>query len=216
MTPTKLPDGYFETVYWYEKLKERNNETFMPLFFDKHRHLVIMGGGGSGKSIFAGDKVLQRCSTEEGHTWLVCRKVAKTIRWSCFNQLVGQAREHYPDDTERIYEGDMRITFRNGSQIIFAGLDDVEKLKSIYNITGIWIEEASEISEQDFNQLDIRLRGETKYYKQIILTFNPVSILHWLKRRFFDRVDKRGNALPKKRVSNRNWHQSVSNDQRRN
>ena len=64
MTPTKLPDGYFETDYWNEKLKERNNETFMPLFFDKHRHLVIMGGGGSGKSIFAGDKVLQRCSTE--------------------------------------------------------------------------------------------------------------------------------------------------------
>ena len=66
-TKAKLPDGYFETVYWYEKLKERNNDTFMPLFFDKHRYLVIMGGGGSGKSIFSGDKVLQRCATEGTH-----------------------------------------------------------------------------------------------------------------------------------------------------
>ena len=81
------------------------------------------------------------------------------------------------------------ISLANGSEILFAGLDDVEKLKSIYNITGIWIEEASELLEGDFNQLDIRLRGETKYYKQIILSFNPVNIMHWLKRRFFDKRD---------------------------
>ena len=86
------------------------------------------------------------------------------------------------------------ISFANGSEILFAGLDDVEKLKSIYNITGIWIEEASELLEGDFNQLDIRLRGKTKYYKQIIITFNPISIMHWLKRRFFDRKDKRARV----------------------
>ena len=80
----------------------------------------------------------------------------------------------------------MTITHLNGSQIIFAGLDDVEKLKSIDNITMMWIEEASEINQADFHQLDLRLRGATKYYKQIIFTFNPVDINHWLKKRFFD------------------------------
>lgn len=65
---------------------------------------------------------------------------------------------------------------------------DVEKLKSIYNITSIWIEEANELEEQDLNQLDIRLRGETKHYKQILITFNPVDVNHWLKKRFFDRT----------------------------
>ena len=76
-------------------------------------------------------------------------------------------------------------------EILFAGLDDVEKLKSIHDITGIWIEEASEIEERDFDQLDIRLRGESRYYQQIILTFNPITITHWLKKRFFDRKDPR-------------------------
>lgn len=176
---------------WYRHLAETNNETFMPLFADEHRHLVLKGGGGSGKSIFAGRKVLERCTSEAGHRFLVCRKVARTLRESCFNQLVGQITEFYPDSGYKINRGDMRITFANGSVILFAGLDDVEKLKSIYNITGIWIEEASEISEGDFNQLDIRLRGKTKYYKQIILSFNPVSMKHWLKARFFDRKDPR-------------------------
>lgn len=214
MTTAELPDGLFDTAWWFEKLKERTNESFLPLYFDRHRYLIMVGGGGSGKSICAGDMILNRVTSEEGHTWLVCRKVAKTLRQSCFNQLVGQASEHYADQIDRIYPGDLRISFKNGSKIIFAGLDDVEKLKSIYNITGIWIEEASEISEQDFNQLDIRLRGQTKYRKQIIVTFNPVSILHWLKRRFFDFRGADGRMIPEKERRKIRTHHSTYKDNR--
>jgi len=80
----------------------------------------------------------------------------------------------------------MEIICANHNSILFCGLDDVEKLKSISGITGIWVEETTEISEEDFNQLNLRLRGQTKYPKQITMTFNPVSALHWLKKRFFD------------------------------
>jgi phage terminase large subunit len=155
---------------------------------------VLCGGGGSGKSIFAGRKVLERCIREPGHRWLVCRKVARTLRDSCFAQLRGQLSRHYPKCGAKVNKSDMGIAFPNGSLILFAGLDDVEKLKSIYNITGIWIEEASELAEGDFNQLDIRLRGQTRYYKQILLSFNPVSVTHWLKRRFFDTPDERART----------------------
>lgn len=93
----------------------------------------------------------------------------------------------------KINESDLRIKcLLNNNEIIFAGLDDVEKLKSITfakgELTDIWIEEASEILEADFNQLDVRLRGKgTK--KQITISFNPIDINHWLKRRFFDKQD---------------------------
>lgn len=187
-------DKLYAAALWYRQLRETSNATFMPLFADQHRYLVLKGGGGSGKSIFAGRKILERCVSEPGHRMLVCRKVARTLRESCFKQLVGQAAEHYPDSGYKCNKSDLVITFQNGSEIIFAGLDDVEKLKSIYNITGIWIEEASELLESDFNQLDIRLRGETRYYKQIILTFNPISIQHWLKKRFFDTPDPRART----------------------
>lgn len=187
-------DTLASVARWYNQLRESSNDAFMPLFADEHRYLVLKGGGGSGKSIFAGRKVLERCVSEPKHRFLVCRKVARTLRESCFAQLRGQIAGHYPNCGAVVSKGDLRIAFPNGSEILFAGLDDVEKLKSIYDITGIWIEEASELLESDFNQLDIRLRTKTPYYLQIILTFNPVSVTHWLKARFFDRADPRASV----------------------
>ncbi len=178
-----------EAALWFRRLRETSNDAFLPLFWDEHRYLVLKGGGGSGKSIFAGRKVLERVTTEPGHRWLVCRKVGRTLRESCFEQLKNQAYEFYGEEIAHMPRGkggDMTMRFRNGSEILFTGLDDVEKLKSIYNVTGIWIEEASEVLERDFNQLDIRLRTKFDYYLQIILSFNPISVQHWLKKRFFD------------------------------
>lgn len=192
-TPTnKRLEEMAAVAAWYRHLQETNNETFMPLFFDKHRYLVLKGGGGSGKSIFAGRKVLERVTSEAGHRWLVCRKTSRSLRESCFDQLKAQALESYADSILKIPQGensDMYLKFKNGSRILFSGLDDVEKLKSIHHITGIWIEETTQLEEGDFNQLDIRMRDETPFYQQIILTFNPVSATHWLKKRFFDRRD---------------------------
>jgi len=86
-----------------------------------------------------------------------------------------------------INKSEMRFTHRpTGNEILMLGLDDVEKLKSIEGITGLWVEEATELLESDFDQLDLRLRGETINYKQIILSFNPIDESHWLKKRFFD------------------------------
>ena len=161
-----------QTAQWWKSFKETNNEAFLPLLWDQHRYLVLRGGGGSGKSIFVGRMVLERVTGEPGHRWLVIRKVAKTLRQSCFAQLVSQANEFYGWAAPKANKSDMTITFSNGSQILFAGIDDPEKLKSIFDITGIWIEEASELEEGDFNQLDIRLRTDFPYLLQIYLSFN--------------------------------------------
>lgn len=183
-------DRLLEAANWYKGLRETSNKTFMPLFFDEHRYLVLKGGGGSGKSVFAARKIIERAMAEPKHRFLVCRKVARTLRESCWRNILNQAGEFYPG-MYRENKSDMTITCANGSVILFAGIDDVEKLKSIVDIDGIWIEEASELLEDDFNQLTIRMRGESPYYQQIILTFNPISITHWLKTRFFDRKDPR-------------------------
>ncbi len=167
-------------------LLESSNFAYIPLYMDKSRYLVLKGGGGSGKSIFAGRKILERCCEGRAHKFLVVRKVARTIRESCFAQMRSQISSHFERSDFEINKTDMTIKHKNGNSIVFSGLDDVEKLKSIYGITDIWIEEATELSESDFNQLDIRCREKPSDYSQIILTFNPVSILHWIKRRFFD------------------------------
>ena len=91
----------------------------------------------------------------------------------------------------------MTMTCFNGSVILFKGIDDPEKIKSIDGITGIWIEEASELSLEDFTQLDLRLRGITEVSKQIILSFNPVSAEHWLKKRFFECAEAKDTSILK-------------------
>lgn len=165
------------------------NETFYPLHWNKDRYLVLMGGGGSGKSVFAAQKVITRMISEEKHRFLVLRKVAKTLRESVFMEIKNVIYRWGLEKLFKIPKGmssDLHIQCLNGNEILFAGLDDVEKLKSISGITGIWIEEASETVPEDFRQLDIRLRGKTKNYKQMLITFNPIDINHWLKKEFFD------------------------------
>jgi phage terminase large subunit len=167
-------------------LPQLTNDVYYPLYTNKDRYLVLYGGASSGKSVFTAQKILLRMLTEKPHKFLVVRKVAKTLRQSTFALFRDVITSWGLEQLFTINKTDMEIRCVNGNQIIHAGLDDVEKLKSIVNVTGIWIEEASEITPEDFRQLDIRMRGHTAHYKQIILTFNPVSITHWLKTEFFD------------------------------
>jgi len=166
------------------------NPVFRPLLWDTHRFNVLKGGAASGKSYGTAEKILYKIVAEKGHRYLIIRKVAKTLRHSVFDLFKAVIASWGMTPLFHILETDMTITFQwNGNQLLFVGLDDVDKLKSIYGITDIWVEEASEITGGDLIQLNLRLRGETAHKKQITLTFNPISVLHWLKRRFFDRTD---------------------------
>lgn len=187
-TKIKLSDAIAEACEWYANVLATCNRCYYDLFFDESRFLILWGGGSSGKSIFAGRKIIERCGREGGHRVLVIRKYATSLQNSCVAQLRAQADECYPGQF-KFNKSDYTITFDNGSQIIFKGCDDPEKIKSFYECTDMWIEEATELTEYEFNQLNIRMRANSPHYKQIIITFNPVSTTHWIKARFFDRAD---------------------------
>lgn len=78
----------------------------------------------------------------------------------------------------------LEIKMPNGSEIFFKGLDDPEKIKSIADVTDIWQEEATELTEEDFDQLVLRVRSPKKD-SQFFLSFNPVSRANWVYKRFF-------------------------------
>ena len=167
------------------------NPAFLQLLHDKHRINVIVGGAASGKSYDTAEKVLYKILAEPGHKYLVVRKVGRTLKHSVWDLLNAIISDWDMTGLFRTNKTDLSMFCKvNGNEILFTGLDDVEKLKSVYGITDIWIEEASEISETDFNQLNLRLRGHTAYKKQITLTLNPISALHWIKKRFFDNVER--------------------------
>ncbi len=169
------------------------NKVYHPVFRDTKRYEVLYGGAGSGKSVTAAQKIIYRMITEKNHKFLAARKVKDTIRESVRAELIDAIESmglrslfFYSDSPT----GEMTIKGPNNNSIIFRGFDNVEKLKSLKGITSAWLEEASEFLESDLDQLDLRIRGKNlKNYKQIILTFNPISEHHWLKKRFFDRVE---------------------------
>jgi len=179
----------------FRGFRRRVNEVFYPLFSDEHRYLNLVGGAGSGKSVFAAQKKVKRLISEPRHKIGVFRKVAKTLRSSCFEEVLKVIGEWHLLPYFKVNQSDMIVRFiPNGNRIVFVGLDDPEKLKSIAHLTDIWIEEATELLPADFTQVDLRLRGETKHYKQIILTYNPISHLHWLKPKFFDVMPESDNG----------------------
>ena len=167
-------------------LPQAVSEHFYPLLWDQHYYMVLKGGAGSGKSHFAAQKVLVRCITEPGSRILVSRKVADTMRESVWKLILDIIHGWNWEAMVNINKTNMSIGFVNGSEIIFAGLNDTVKLKSIHGISSVWIEEATEISQDDFDQVDLRLRHSGNFYRQIMMTFNPVVITHWIKRIFFD------------------------------
>lgn len=163
------------------------NKVYRPAHETEARYRILYGGAGSGKSHFVGQEtILNLLDEDTKYSYLVVRKTGKSIRNSVFRLLVEMISEMGFSALFSINKTEMTITSPAGSSLITSGLDDVEKLKSVANINRIWIEEASEISEKDFNQLDLRLRGQSKIGYQMTLTFNPISELHWLKKTFFD------------------------------
>ncbi len=80
------------------------------------------------------------------------------------------------------------------NEVLFEGMDDRERIKSIQGITSIWVEEATELVRDDYLQLDLRLRDPSPDYRQIMFSFNPdESRGGWLKEEFFyDDIPKAG------------------------
>ena len=174
------------TVIDLTNLTDMLNECFVDELTNKDRYLILYGGAGSGKSVFAAQKVIIRCLKEPGHRFLIVRKVARTLRHSVFAEIRKCISDWGLTPLFSVNKSDMEIICENGSSMIFIGCDDPDKLKSITGITSVWIEEADALTQSDFQEVDRRLRGRSRYYKQIILTFNPTLASHWLKEYFFD------------------------------
>lgn len=169
-----------------KKIQITTNRVFLPAHKTDARYRILYGGSGSGKSHYVAQEIILNMLSCGDYSYLAVRKTARSIRHSVFKLLTDTIKEYDLTDCFHIKESDMSLRSVTGSELITSGLDNVEKLKSVANINRIWIEEATEITESDFNQLDLRLRGMSKIGHQLTLTFNPISELHWLKKSFFD------------------------------
>ena len=166
------------------------NDIYLPYLDNEDRYLVFYGGGSSGKSYFIGERIIYDLIHPKRCNYLIVRQTGDTNRKSTFPLLKQVISNWNLSKHFKVNESDMRIKcLLTNNEIAFAGLDDVEKIKSITfengELTKIWVEEATETQEAAINQLKVRLRGG-KSKKQMILSFNPINIQHWIKGHFID------------------------------
>ena len=166
------------------------NDVYLPYLDNDERYLVFYGGGSSGKSYFIAERFIYKLIHPQRCNLLVVRQTGDTNRKSTFPLLKHVISNWNLAEHFKINESDMRIRCKlTGNEVAFAGLDDVEKIKSITfengELTDIWVEEATETQESDINQLKVRLRGG-KSKKQMVLSFNPINIQHLIKGHFID------------------------------
>ena len=184
------------------KINVQANASFKEVDHSKKRYIVMKGSAGSGKSMDTAQHYILRLMNDPGRNLLCVRKADVTNRDSTFAELQGAIFRMFGESYKRywyINSSNMLLECKsNYNQIIFRGVNDEkqrEKLKSITfkrgKLTDVWIEEATEITQSDFEIIDDRLRGELPegQFYQIRMTFNPVSAHHWIKKVFFDRTD---------------------------
>lgn len=195
------------------------NDHFYDFIDDwEHKFYFLVGGYGSSKSYHVAVKLIKKLLQEKRKA-LVIREVFDTIRDSCFDLLEEVANAMGVEEYLTFTTSPMQVRFKNGSRIIFKGMDKPAKLKSLNGVSIVWIEECSEVKYEGFKEILGRLRHPT-LSNHIILSTNPVSKSNWCYKYFFQ--DRKNNVLVlddeelyKKRimiVGNTYYHHSTVDD----
>ena len=151
------------------------NDKYIPIITNNKRYVFLMWWGWSWKSKFQAQKEI--IMTYSKNRLLAVRKVKDTLKDSVYQELVSVINERWLKDDFNITQSPLYIQNKlTGSDILFRGMDDPEKIKSVSKPTRVWIEEATELNKQDFDQLDLRLRWSGNL--QITCSFNPISDQH--------------------------------------
>lgn len=172
-------------------LKNDINESYYPFFKSKAPELISYGGTGAGKSYTAAQKVIINHLLKNTQKSLAIRKTGPSLRftsWDLILNLLDLYKIPYKPQNQKF-----EIHLNGHGRILFAPIvntrgEPAERLKSLKDIDLIWIEEPTEITEEEYDMVNLSVQGpeKEKGYRQTILTFNPIDQNHWIKKRFFD------------------------------
>lgn len=179
---------------------------YLPLHEDiaagNYQYFNLPGGRGSGKSSFCALEIvdgIMRDPTAKSNA-IVFRRTANTMRESVYSQIAWAIDTLEVSHLWRGSVSPMYWTYKpTGAQIVFRGLDDSSKLKSIKPRRGyfryIWLEEFSELPGENFtrNVMQSVQRGGDRY--TVFRSFNPpISTSNWANV-FIQRADPRATTL---------------------
>lgn len=187
------------------KITKKISPAFDDFVFNwDYEQYLLLGGYGSGKSYHTAFKIILKL-LEEKRKALVVRQVYDTIQESCYDLfceildemgLLTSSPYEYRKNRNLVLalKSPLRFNFHNGSKIIFKGLDKPEKVKSINNVSIVWLEECSEINFMAYEELLGRIRTP-HVSMHFILSCNPVGKENWVYKHFFRDLDEDGDDV---------------------
>lgn len=175
------------------------NIAYQPYHESIKRINVLWGGRYSAKSYEIAQKKFLRLISNEYAKELITRKYYNTHKESTYQTIKDVIiTEGYYDQFNFVQSPLLIIHKPTGNRFIFKQLGnekDRQKIKSIKDITGAWMEEAQENVGDDFSAVNLIVRGQYNIKKEIDVSFNPIDEQLWMKNRFFDNPPDRERIL---------------------
>lgn len=167
--------------------KYRPRGTHRLLQKDKRREILMAGPAGTGKTRACLEKVNWVAAKYPGARILLVRKTLESLKGSA---LVSYQNHVIPEAVEAgiviPFGGNSfkppQFTYSNGSLVMAGGMDKATKVMSAeYDLC--YVNEATELDEDDWESLLTRLRNGRVPWQQLIADCNPAENTHWLKQR---------------------------------
>jgi phage terminase large subunit len=155
-------------------------------FYGPNRFNIIWGSSNSSKSYSMYQRFIQEFLQEQKRDYLVLRKHGTTLFDSVFSGMRNIITEWGLKFMFTFKESPGNLTITNkytGRRIVFKGLDDSEKIKSVVNFKYCLLEEATEFHLSDWLEINRRLRGFEGI--KFFFIFNPIDRNHWINKHFF-------------------------------
>lgn len=171
--------------------KKKIAPKFRDAFTRFRRYMILFGGRGGSKSTHIAILLLSRMLVDEYMYLIYCRKWGTHIKDSQFKIFQDTAKMMGWEKEFKFNQGDYSfVCLRNGNRASAKGLDDNQKTKSVAEPTHIWVEEADQITFDDFDTLNKSLRS-LKTQNSFILSFNTfINETHWIRTTIFDEKEQ--------------------------
>lgn len=143
----------------------------------------MSGPGGTGKSRACLEKLNLVCMQLPVRAAIV-RKVRRSVTQAAQVTFETKVLGRYKNAVH-FHTGDQEYRYPNGARVVVAGLDDPEKVGST-EFDLVYVQEATELDEDDWGMLLRGLRNGVLPYQQLLADCNPNAPTHWLKQRCDD------------------------------
>lgn len=155
-----------------------------------HNNTLAYGGARSGKTYGIIDCIVTLALLFPNTKHLCARRYEVDIRSSIWNETLRKVMRDKDLTMGVDYESTerpMQVTFKNGSSIVVAGLDDKERVDKILGTeySTIYLNESQDIPWPTVKTLSTRLAQKAIDRRRFIFDLNPQSTAHWTYKLFF-------------------------------